>query len=229
MSDPAKKPDPYELAPEAPSAAPTPANLNKPPLLDDFEEDADFSKDPEVEAALKGKPVKARVAAEGEAGAVEPAGEPFVKPGFGDERVWGLVGAVLLVATLIAEAVTTRHGTLPTVATVLLMLYKVLVHTATGVIAVWVAAVLSDQRLGRMELAAGRMFAAVAALALFFSVRISIFGSSDFERGLWSTVFGAAAYLGLVRRTWGRCRLRRRPPRGQREAVARWRGGAGRT
>ncbi len=207
MSEPAKKPEPYELEPDRPpgesrpaSGAPA-ANLNKPPLLDDFEEDADFSKDPEVEAALKAKPVTP-----GKPTEPEPPGGYFVRPGLGDEKIWGLVGAALLVATLIAVAITADRGTVYTLGVVALRLYQVLVHTATGVIAVWIAATLCEQRLGKMELAAGRMFAAVAALALFFSLRISIFSESPFEQHTWSAIFGAAAYLGLVAglfRIWG--------------------------
>lgn len=204
MSDPSGKHEPYELAPENPEAgAPVPkAQLAKPSVLEGFEEDADFSKDPEVEAALKGKPLGPKAIPD-----APPDTRPvFVRPGFGNQRVWATVGAVLLVASLIAVAVTTGQGTLRTVAAVLLMLYKVLVHTATGVIAVWLAAILSEERLGRVELAAARMFAAVSAMALFFSVRISIFGNAPFERNIWSVVFGAAAYLALVAglfRLWG--------------------------
>ncbi len=213
MSEPEKKPEPYDLAPEPPaapgsSAPPQPgaaprAKLDKPALLEDFEEDADFTKDPEVEAVLKGKPV----AVASPAAAPEDLESIFVKPGLGDERVWGLVGAALLLATLIAVGINTGAGTTRTVASVALMLYKVLIHTGTGVVAVWIAAVLCEKRFGRLELGAARMFAAVAAMALFFSVRIAIFGSSAFERNLWSALFGAAAYLGLVAglfRIWGR-------------------------
>ncbi len=213
MSETEKKPEPYDLAPEPPlspgsspppqaSAAPR-VKLDKPALLEGFEDDADFTKDPEVEAVLKGKPVGAAAPAV----TPEDPGSIFVIPGLGDERVWGLVGAALLLATLIAVGINTGAGTTRTVASVALMLYKVLIHTGTGVVAVWIAAVLSEKRFGRLELGAARMFAAVAAMALFFSVRIAFFGTSDFERNLWSTLFGAAAYLGLVAglfRIWGR-------------------------
>ncbi len=194
MSEPSGKPDPYQLAPDTPAPPPAPAGKARPSVLEGFDEDADFSKDPEVDAAITGKPVGARLAA------AEPTDSrsSFVKPGFGDERIWGGVGLVFLITTLIAVAVTSNLDMVPRIASVILMLYKVLVHAATGVIAVWIAALLSEQRLGRVELAAARMFVAVSAMALFFSIRISIFGNSPTERNVWSAVFGGLAYLGLV-------------------------------
>lgn len=206
MSQPSEKAEPYPLAPETPAPPPAgKANIDKPSVLEGFEDDADFSKDPEVEAALKAKPMAGGAARPAPA---DPAasGPPFIRPGFGDERVWGGIGLALMITTLIAVAVTSRMPMVPTIAAVVLMLYKVVVHTATGVAAVWIAALLSEQRLGKVELAAARMFAAVSAVALFFSVRISIFGDSPVERNIWSAVFGALAYLGLVAglfRIWG--------------------------
>lgn len=220
MSD---KHEPYEVEPEhaaprpapgdsgrppgAPAPPPQPSGkLDAPPLTEGFEEDADFTKDPEVEAALKGAPVRdPRVAARDG----EPAPEPtaaFVKPGLGGPKVWASVGAVLLVAALIAVGVNSTQGAAKTTALVFLSLYNVLLHTGTGVVAVWVAAILTEKPLGRFELAAARMFTAVAALTLFYSLRVSLFSTAKFEQDLWSALLGAAGYVGAVAglfRLWG--------------------------
>lgn len=210
---PAPAPEPYAVEPlsphagSAPAARPATGRLDAPPLIEGFEEDADFTHDPEVEAALKGRPVgasKVRV--------VVPESPPegprpeFVRAGLGGPKVWAIVGAVLLAAALIAVGVTSKQPASKTTASVFLTLYNVLLHTGTGVVAVWIASVLTERRLGRFELAAARMFTAVAALTFFYSLRVSLFSTSKFEQDMWSAFLGAAGYVGAVAglfRIWG--------------------------
>ncbi|MBX3375580.1 MAG: hypothetical protein KF678_01090 [Phycisphaeraceae bacterium] len=142
--------------------------IDAPQLLEGFEEDADFTKDPEVERVIMGKPVDDKEAA-------KPPAEEFVKPGVGGPKVWGIVGGVLLLAAMIAAGVQAGSGG-QRVLRVLLVLYNTLLHTGTGVVAVFVAAVLLGKRFGKFELAAARMFAAVAAFALLISLQFKLSG-----------------------------------------------------
>lgn len=205
--------EPYAVEPFSPSpsgaSAPRPATgkLDAPPLIEGFEEDVDFTHDPEVEAALKGKPVGAsKVRVVGDEGTSQAPRPDFVRPGLGGPKVWAIVGAVLLAAALVAVGVTSKQSASKTTASVFLTLYNVLLHTGTGVVAVWIASVLTERRLGRFELAAARMFTAVAALTFFYSLRVSLFSTSKFEQDMWSAFLGAAGYVGAVAglfRIWG--------------------------
>jgi hypothetical protein len=144
--------------------------IDAPQLLEGFEEDADFTKDPEVERVIMGKPVE-----EKDKEVAKPPAEEFVKPGVGGPKVWGIVGGVLLLAAMIAAGVQAGSGG-QRVLRVLLVLYNTLLHTGTGVVAVFVAAVLLGKRFGKFELAAARMVAAVAAFALLISLQFKLSG-----------------------------------------------------
>jgi hypothetical protein len=179
--------EPYSIDPDPADGAPAPlppvrpladvpapvqpkGKIEAPKLLDGFEEDADFDKDPELDRVVLGKPV---TLAEPPA---KPALEDFVLPGLGNAKVWAVVGVVLLVAAMIATGMQTAPSAQQRLLRVLLVLYNTLLHTGTGVVAVFIAATLLTKRLGPFELAASRMFAAVGAFALVMSLRLSLFG-----------------------------------------------------
>lgn len=175
MTDP--KPEPYPIASESSAPPPPPddraksadlkAKLNLSGLLEGFEEDADFDKDPELEAKITGKPI----------GAVSlPSGPPrpeFVVPGFGQPSHWAIVGCVLVVGALVATAVNAPNHTF---LRILLTLYTAIVNTGTGMVALYLSARLLEHRFGSIEVAASRMLVCVGLFTLLFHLRISVFG-----------------------------------------------------
>jgi hypothetical protein len=196
MADEGK--DPYPLEPheedskkpfESPAERERRARIEAPGLLSDFEEDADFDRDPELERVVAGpKHVK-------EPDPPEDEREAFTKPGFGEARTWAVVGAVLLVSAMIATAINAPNRA---VARVLLTLYNVLLHTGTGVVAAFVAAMLMERRLGTFELAAARMFTAVAAFSLLLNLHINLMGERFATMKLEELTLAALAYVLVI-------------------------------
>jgi hypothetical protein len=186
------------IAPPKEPVAPR-GKIEAPELLSGFEEDADFDKDPELDRVIMGKPVGSAKPIETE----QKPGEDFVRPGLGTAKVWSIVGVVLLVAAMIATGVQVEPGTTPLqrLLRVLLILYSTLLHTGTGVVAVFVGATLLGKRVGNFELAAARMFAAVGAFALMISMRVTVFGYPMVDRTL-ALILASAAYVLLVASTF---------------------------
>lgn len=216
----------YDLAPvELPAGGPVGASgkpkaasgkpgIDEAGLLEGFDEDADFEADPEVEDARRsGGGANARppagtarssakpgsIARGSMPGASEPPGECFVEPGMGSSKVWLVVGGVLLVLAVVAAAITQKDH--PVLAS-LLVLYNGFLHTGTGVAALGVGSVVAGKRLGPLDLATSRMFAAVAGLLLLTNCTINIFGTTPIEE----LVLGAIVYAAIVAGTfrfWG--------------------------
>jgi hypothetical protein len=131
------------------------------PLLDAFDDDEDLERDPEVEEALSGKRngKKARHDEPAEA----DTRKELVKPGWDPPRAMFVTGGILTTAAIITTAVyTPDHRFLAP----LLVLYKIAVHTGTGVVAVIAASLLLHLKTGRLDKAASRMFVAVSAFML---------------------------------------------------------------
>lgn len=186
--DPAAKPRLFDIPLPPASGGPGKGKIDAPKLLDGFEEDADFDKDPELERVITGRDKRPK--------ALEPvpvAMEDFVKPGLGGAKVWMVVGTVCLVVALVATGVNAENSAF---VRVMLMLYNVLLHTGTGVVALFIAATLLKKRLGSFELAASRMFSAVALFGMMFAFQFSPFGN----QGVNSTIvlFLAASAYGLL-------------------------------
>lgn len=210
--DPSVNPTPYELEPAAPDPAPFPpqtpsAGVSRPSaepgklaaegVLSGFDEDADFDRDPEVDRAL-GKDKKPKASA---SVAPDPALEPFVTPWLGNAQVWGVVGGFLLVGAVVAAAMNLPNK----FPAALLVLYNGMIHTGTGLVAVYLTARLAGMRIGAIDLAAARMLIAVSSFLLLFNLNIHIAGSvtNKWEELLIAT----AAYIGSVAglfRLWGR-------------------------
>jgi len=143
---------PYELEP---------SHESKGSLIDDFEEDADFSEDPEVEAAL----------GERSGRKVEPASSPSGKPvlardGWDPPKALAIVGGAITVPALVASwLIGTRDpdsDAMDGLIATLLTLYNTGLHTLTGVAAVILSAVLLNLTPGRVEVIAARLLVAVA-------------------------------------------------------------------
>lgn len=179
--------------------SPRKARLDAPRLLDDVDDDADLTHDPEVEAALR----PSLASRFGKALSFEPApGDHrpvFVKTGLGSARVWGVAGGVLAVAAVVAAIVTAPsakawHG--------IYTLYSVILHTGTGVLAVTAAAALHGERLAYLPLAAARVLAAVAAALLVYNLRLNLIDGTRFDESLFAVI----AYLLVIMvtfRLWG--------------------------
>lgn len=100
---------------------------------------------------------------------------PFVKPGI-KPAMLVIGGTIALAAAMIAAGVngTPRASMGSSAVFALLVLYKAILHTGTGLAGLWAAAKFVDHRLNHVDLAAARMFAAVAAFMLVWSLRIPI-------------------------------------------------------
>jgi hypothetical protein len=193
------QPEPYpidEPKPGDPGAPPLKARIEKPGLIEGFEEDADFTKDPELDRVVLGEPSRPAVIT------AAPAAlkDEFVKPAWPwEDKFWAAVGALLLIAAMIASGINVLHAaekavTAPQrILNVLLTLYNTLLHTGTGLAAVFATAMLLGQRVGRIETAAARMFAAVAAFEFLYNLKFTITTGKTEE-----AVLAAAAYLAVV-------------------------------
>lgn len=194
-ADPTAKPRLFNIPLPKPSeAAGSKGKIEAPKLLEDFPEDADFDKDPEMDRVITGKSGRSA-----EAPAPTDAREEFVKPGLGNAKAWAIVGTVLMVGALVA---TGASGPEPRFARIMLTLYNTLLHTGTGVVAVFAAAALLRQRFGNLELGAARMYAAVAAFSLLFSLRLTLFDVRWLDNTI-DLLIASAVYVLLVCSTFG--------------------------
>jgi hypothetical protein len=129
--------------------------------------------------------------------AEKDSAKDFVLPGRGSAQVLATCGVFLTLAALIAAGIAGRQwGAMVIIGSVALVLYNIAVHTCTGVVAVIVAARLSEERFSRFEIVAARMFVAVSLFYAASSVRLPI--SPEFlARGLpW--VAALAVYFLLI-------------------------------
>lgn len=216
---PSTSKDLYEIAPvdlpaRPPIVPPSKPGINRPGVLEGFDEDADFDNDPDVKSAAKGgavgakagvKPGQSRfrktgdVRAETGADGGSDSGAHFVEPGLGSSKVWTIIGGLLLVLAVVAAAMNQRDH--PVLAS-LLVLYNGFLHTGTGVAAVGVGAVIAGKRVGPLDLAASRMFAAVAGMLLLANCTINLIGNTRIDE----LTLGAIVYIAIVAGTfrfWG--------------------------
>lgn len=189
---PPKEPRPYEIEPvpvaPATTGSPRPTKVGDAGLLDDFDEDADFDRDPELEKAKRGPTPPA-------AAPPESALPDFVKPGWGEAQPVALIASGVLLAGVIAASVTTKQSWFAAGASAA---YSALLHTVTGATAVAVAAHFTQSRIGSLPLALARMFMAVSVFTLIFHLNIPISGPAD------EVILAIASYVGVV---WALFRL----------------------
>ena len=203
LPEPERKPDPPKpkavpattsAPPAASSVKPGPSEATKHGLmgrlggmLEGFDEDADFETDPEVDAAMGKRPP----ATPGTTAPEPPPRPVLVKEGPRSPGVLVGVACVLLLGAVIGAAVNEKDH--PAVASVLTV-YDAGLHACTGVAALAGVAVLLRRSLGRIDLAASRMFVAVSAFLLLYNLKIDLIGTSKWEE----LTLGAAAYVGVV-------------------------------
>lgn len=206
--EPQTDPAPAEQrAPGAPGTAPAPGKIEAQPILDLAEDDC-----PKCHAPLKpdavvcmkcGYDLLANTVRAPEVGeqivppstAEDAAPGEFSTPGRGSAKTVAIIGAVIALGAMIAAGVNSPPHFVPVSSRVILTLYETLLHTGTGVFAVFLAARLSEMRLGNVELAAARMLTAFATFQLF--THLGLDGPPLLVR---TTLFllGATAYWGLV-------------------------------
>jgi len=99
----------------------------------------------------------------------------FVTPGRGSAQVVATCGVFITLAALIISGINAREwGAWVVLGTVAMTLYNILLHSCTGVVAVIVASKLSEEKFTRLELAAARMFLAIAIFYAVSSFRLPI-------------------------------------------------------
>ncbi|MEZ6242814.1 MAG: hypothetical protein R3B57_07195 [Phycisphaerales bacterium] len=134
----------------------------------------------------------------------EKPASPLVRPGLGGPKAALIAGVVLLVGAMVAAAIRISglQGSSFSDSTlaVFYVLYMTLLHTMTGFAALLIAAKVAGRELGKAELGAARMFAAVAAFALVANLTIPIPTRLD------ELFLAAVAYTLVV---WGWNRLPR--------------------
>ena len=195
-AQPPAEPAIYDMAPVEPPPATLPkgriveraSKVGDAGLLDDFDEDADFSTDPEVDRAT-GKATASKPAA----AATQETGPTFVRPsGRLDAQSIAIAAGVLTISAVIAAALTAPARARQGFPDAVLTLYLTMLHTATGVGALLLAAALRGERMGDVVLATARMGVAVAAFQLIFHLDIPVAGRTD------ETLMAMLAYAGLL-------------------------------
>lgn len=179
--------DPRKPAP----ASPGKAEIDSPGLLEDFEPGTDFDTDPELERVVKGIPVDdsgeplppptGKVIAN-----AEPQGEPI-----SSLISWRFPAALGAVITLTAAVFSGVYADNTLWAHVLRTIYWAMLHTATGVGAIVITALLLGRSIGSFEGAAARMLLVVSLFLVVFSLDIPLSPTPIEE-----TALAAAAYFG---------------------------------
>ncbi|QKK09068.1 MAG: hypothetical protein HND58_13470 [Planctomycetota bacterium] len=199
--------DPKPTPPDAPAAG-TPADqdgpidlepldqpargkpkIDAPGLIDDFDEDADFESDPEVERVVRGIPVEKTgpSGVEQVKSVFKPTGEPLC-----ESVAWkvpGITGAAISLLAAVLAGVYADHSNW---AYVLRTIYWAVLHSATGLGALVLSTFLLGRRVGSFEGAAARMLLAVSLYLAVYSLDLDIVSSGKLEE----VILAAAAYFG---------------------------------
>jgi len=189
-ADDLNRPIPLEPREDSPPPAPGKARIDAPGLIEDFDEDADFDSDPELERVVKGIPVDApdRPATTRPTAKVAEQAEPLCA-----QASWRLFAAIGAVVTLTAAVFAGVYADATSWAHVLITIYWAALHTATGVGALVLTGVLLGRPIGHFEGAAARMFLAVSLFLIVFRLDIPI--PLHIEETLLA---GVAYFAGLV-------------------------------
>lgn len=178
--------------PRRPAPPPGQAHIDAPGLTDGFDEDADFERDPEVERVVQGIPVdrpdapRARPTAKVTDEEAPEAGANAMCPS-GAWKVPAIIGAVAMLTAAVFSGIHAEHTHW---AYVIRTIYWAALHTATGVGALVVGAILLERTPGSYEGIAARMLLVVSLFLVVFSLDIPIPTRID------ETILAAAAYFG---------------------------------
>lgn len=175
-------------SPEPPRDSKRRAEINAPGLIDDFDEDADFDDDPEVERVVRGIPVGSSAKASEERGSsvFKPTGEALCA-----STAWKTPGIIGVIITLVAAVLAGVYAAHTEWAYVLITIYNAALHTATGLGALVLSAFLLGRRVGSFEGATARMLLAVSLYLAVYSLKIPLI-PGKFEE----VVLAAGAYFG---------------------------------
>lgn len=193
---PAEPPAPSKF-PKMPAGKP---DLGVAPLLDDVDDDADLTHDPEVERALKGGPPTADDTAAG-VPAPKDLGPPIVREPRFAPKVLGIIGSAIMLGAIIVSVI---NAPVAKFAAAVSTTYLTLFHTLTGVGAVAILAFVEGRPTGRIEVAAGRMMIAVATFMLVLGLK---FAALDGYNAWVVSPLAALAYYLVV---WALFRLPQR-------------------
>lgn len=195
----------YDLAPEPPRTPP--AKVGEESVLAGFDEDADFEKDPEVELATKGTPLKKKpakgppreIAPGAFAGPDEEAPvdtEAMSRPGKIHAKHLAIAAGVGVIAAAVLAAVFADSKPF---ANAVATAYMTLLVSLLGLAGVAMAAALLSKPIGAIDHAASRMFFATALASFILHIKLNTPG-----RVLEITLAVAAYYLVV----WGLFRLK---------------------
>lgn len=121
----------------------------------------------------------------------------FVLTGRGSPRAIAIAGAACVLSAMVLSGVLTKNATLGIAAAFAgLVLIQTLLHTGTGVAAVWLASKFTGTQFERnVDLAAARMLLAFGVLQLVVALRLSV--ESPFARAPIFLLAVAAYWLAL--------------------------------
>jgi len=174
----------YEVGPPG---APTP-RIDAGGLLEGFDEDADFERDPEVERALGIEPPPAHAASRaGDHYRADPT-KWMVQPGWPGTGMSFWAGSVLCLVAAVMGGIAAERSLLVALSVV----FACWIHTGTGVLGALAASIFSERGMNHPERIAARMFAASSAFHLVMLVELPI-PTHAVEFG-----FAVGAYAGAV-------------------------------
>lgn len=124
-----------------------------------------------------------------------PDANDFSKPGRGGIGLLVGIGGAITVGAMVMAGLRAPPSFAPTAASIVLCLYEVALHTGTGLIAILIAARVSEMKPGRLDLAAARIFVAFAAFQLIHSIT---FGEYRLLVTLLMYPLAMATYWGVV-------------------------------
>ncbi len=109
---------------------------------------------------------------------------PSWSPTWGSPRVLAIVGSVCFLAAMITAGANVPEGKSFWLifGSVVLIIYEVLVHTGTGVVAVAVSARICEQKFGNFELGVSRVYAAFAAFEMVYQLSLRILARRQMGR-----------------------------------------------
>lgn len=169
---PGSAPEPSEGVPVARPANAPKGRIDAPGVLSGFDEDADFGRDPEVQAALESADPKTRrkAARDREAALADPS-KWWTQPGFPGLRLAAVTAGCLAVTGAVLAGVNAPDAP---IWRALFLFYQNVLHVGTGMLAVLLAAVMSARRINEPLLAAARVGVAVGAFYIGYALNITL-------------------------------------------------------